>query len=160
MKRKKILALPSVELKTRTGETGNVEVYDPLRHRFVALTPEEFVRQHFAAWLIDYLNYPASHVANEVSLTLNDTMRRCDTLIFDDCGDPMMIVEYKAPNVTVNQKVFDQIVRYNMVLKARYLVVSNGLRHFCCAIDYASDSYQFLPGIPDYKGALRNYTDL
>lgn len=138
----------------------HTEVFDPLRRKFVALTPEEFVRQHFAAWLVNGLGYPASHIANEVSLELNGTRRRCDTLVYDEKGDPMMIVEYKAPDISIDQKVFDQIVRYNMVFRARYLVVSNGLHHFCCAIDYGRDTYHFLPGIPDYQGALRQYTDL
>ena len=86
-----------MNLRTRQGTNGNTEVYDPLRRRFVALTPEEFVRQHFAAWLAGSLGYPASLMANEVSLTLNNTRRRCDTLVFDTDGKPLMIVEYKAP---------------------------------------------------------------
>lgn len=152
------LSLPLAKLKTRPTADGGAEVYDPLRRRFVALTPEEYVRQQFAAWLVGELGYPASHVANEVSLRLNGTRRRCDTLVYDAQGEPLMIVEYKAPSVAICQEVFDQVVRYNMVLRARYLVVSNGLRHYCCAIDYDSGTYHFLPGIPDYKGALRQYS--
>lgn len=152
------LSLPPVNLRTRQGTNGNTDVYDPLRRRFVALTPEEFVRQHFAAWLAGSLGYPASLMANEVSLTLNNTRRRCDTLVFDTDGKPLMIVEYKAPNVSINQDVFDQIVRYNMVLHARYLVVSNGIRHYCCVMDYDAGTYHFLPGVPDYRGALRQYS--
>lgn len=151
------LALSAIELKTRIAAAGYTEVYDPLRRRYVALTPEELVRQHFTAWLTEGLGYPASHIANEISLTLNNMRRRCDTLVYDADGNPLMIVEYKAPTINIDQRVFDQIVRYNMVLHARYLVVSNGLRHFCCAIDYANNTYHFLPGIPDYSGALRNY---
>lgn len=158
--KKPLLSLPPVQLKIALNAEGHPEVYDPLRRRFVALTPEEYVRQHFAAWLTGELHYPASHIANEVSLTLNGTRRRCDTLIYDNHGEPLMIVEYKAPTVTVDQGVFDQIVRYNMVLRARYLTVSNGLRHYCCAIDYTTSSYHFLPGIPNYEGALRRSTDI
>ena len=87
---------------------------------------------------------------NEISLTQNGISRRCDTLIADRHGNPFMIVEYKAPSIQISQKVFDQIVRYNMVLRAKYLVVSNGLSHYCCKIDYATNSYSFLPDIPDY----------
>ena len=153
------LSLPPAKLRIELNAAGQPEVYDPLRRRFVALTPEEYVRQHFASWLTEGLGYPASHVANEVSLKLNGTRRRCDTLIYDRHGEPLMIVEYKAPTVAIDQNVFDQIVRYNMVLHARFLTVSNGLRHYCCAIDYNNDSYHFLPGVPDYNGALRQYTE-
>lgn len=144
------LNLPGANLRTRLNEAGKTEVFDPLRRKYVAMEPEEFVRQHFVNYLIDYLGYPASHVANEVSLTLNATRRRCDTLVYDAAGLPLMIVEYKAPYVNIDQETFDQIVRYNMVLNAKYLVVSNGLRHFCCRIDYTAGSYSFLPQIPSY----------
>lgn len=150
------LSLPKVTLRTRTSPDGDTEVYDPLRRRYVALTPEELVRQHFAAWLTGELGYPASHIANEVTLTLNGTRRRCDTLVYDQAGQPLMIVEYKAPSVAVTQAVFDQIVRYNMVLRAAYLCVSNGLRHYCCAIDYASGSYRFLSNVPPYTASSPN----
>lgn len=114
------------------------------------LTPEEFVRQNFTSWLMGSLNYPPSVMANEIGIRLNGTLRRCDTVVFDPDGSPLMIVEYKAPTINVTQDVFDQIVRYNMVLHAKYLIVSNGLRHFCCRIDYNHDTYHFLPRIPDY----------
>ncbi|MDE5839500.1 MAG: type I restriction enzyme HsdR N-terminal domain-containing protein [Muribaculaceae bacterium] len=125
-----------------------LKVFDPLRGKYVALTPEEYVRQHFTAWMTGYLGYPASLMNNEVSLTLNDTRRRCDTVVFRKDGSPSVIVEYKAPTVAITQKVFDQIARYNMVLHSRYLIVSNGLRHFCCRMDYDEDTYSFLPQIP------------
>ena len=89
-------------------------------------------------------------MGNEVSLTQNGISRRCDTVVADRTGEPLVIVEYKAPNITVTQKTFDQIVRYNMVLHAKYLIVSNGLTHYCCQIDYDADSYRFLEDIPSY----------
>ena len=89
-------------------------------------------------------------MANEIGITLNGTSRRCDTVVFDRTGKPLVIVEYKAPSVTVSQRTFDQIARYNMVLQARYLIVSNGLRHYCCRIDYAHRQYCFIPEIPAY----------
>lgn len=143
------LNLPPVELKLRK-ENGMVKVWDRLRRKYVALTPEEYVRQHFTAWMINDLGYPASMMNNEVQISLNDTRRRCDTVVFNPDAAPLMIVEYKAPIVAITQDVFDQIARYNMVLKARYLVVSNGMRHFCCEMDYDKDSYRFLPEIPKY----------
>lgn len=144
------LNLPPVDLRIRM-EDGLLKVWDSLRHKYVALTPEEYVRQHFIAWMTDSLGYPASLMNNEVSITLNNTRRRCDTIVFRCDGSPAMIVEYKAPTVAITQTVFDQIARYNMVLKSRYLVVSNGLRHFCCEMDYATDSYSFLPKIPEWN---------
>ena len=141
------LNLPPADLRLRM-EGKILKVFDPLRGKYVALTPEEYVRQHFTAWMTGYLGYPASLMNNEVSLTLNDTRRRCDTVVFRKDGSPSVIVEYKAPTVAITQKVFDQIARYNMVLHSRYLIVSNGLRHFCCRMDYDEDTYSFLPQIP------------
>lgn len=141
------LNLPPIELRLRM-EGKLLKVFDPLRRKYVALTPEEYVRQHFTAWMIESLGYPASLMNNEVSLRLNDTLRRCDTVVFRSDGTPSVIVEYKAPTVAVTQSVFDQIARYNMVLHSRLLIVSNGLRHFCCELDYEKDSYRFLPHIP------------
>ncbi len=125
-------------------------IFDLLRNRYVALTPEEWVRQHFTSFLINYKQFPKSLMANEIGLTLNGTRRRCDTVVFDKQGKPLVIIEYKAPSVNVTQLTFDQIVRYNMVLQARYLIVSNGLSHYCCRINYDNHSYSFLPDIPDY----------
>lgn len=118
------------------------------------MTPEEYVRQHFTAWLIGSFGYPASLTSNEVSITLNDTRRRCDTVVYRSNGTPLMIVEYKAPTVAITQEVFDQIARYNMVLRSKFLVVSNGMRHYCCEMDYEHDSYTFLPKIPEWSPEL------
>lgn len=149
------LNLPAVEtiVREHPGGAGRREIFDPLRGRFVALTPEEWVRRHFTAYLIDSLGYPAGLMANEVSLRLNNMSRRCDTVVYSRCGlRPLMIVEYKAPAVDITQRTFDQIARYNMVLGARWLVVSNGLRHYCCRMD-GEGSYTFVEQIPAY-GAL------
>lgn len=144
------LNLPPVSLKLQ-NDGEHISVYDDLRHKFVALTPEEFVRQHFVAWLRDSLHYPTQLMANEIGIDVNGTRRRCDTVIFGRDTNPLVIVEYKAPDVAITQTVFDQIVRYNMSLRARYLIVSNGMQHYCCAIDYDNDSYHFIPRIPDYN---------
>lgn len=144
------LNLPHVDLRLRV-EDDILKVFDPLRRKYVALTPEEYVRQHFTRWMTEALGYPSTLMNNEVSITLNKTKRRCDTVVFRSDGSPAMIVEYKAPTVEITQSVFDQIARYNMVLHSRYLVVSNGLRHFCCEMDYENDSYKFLPEIPKWS---------
>lgn len=152
------LNLPQADLRLKS-ENGMVKVFDPLRKRYVKLTPEENVRQLFVNWLVNYLHYPAGLMGNEVGIELNGTRRRCDTVLWDRYGHPLMIVEYKAPGVNVTQDVFDQIVRYNMVLRARYLVVSNGLRHYCCVIDYDKNSYHFIPSVPDWQTMNRAFSD-
>lgn len=144
------LNLPQKQFNIKKSDDGRLRIFDRLRRKFVALTPEEWVRQNFVAFLIDDRGFPAGLMANEVSLTQNGISRRCDTLVSDRNGRPFVIVEYKAPTVAVTQNVFDQIVRYNMVFQARYLIVSNGLAHYCCSIDYTTGSYTFLKEIPLY----------
>ena len=144
------LNLPVCDLKIEI-EGEELKVYDPVRMKSVVLTPEEYVRQHFVNWLVRGLGYPMSHIANETTIKVNETRKRCDTVVFNRQGEPLMIVEYKAPGVSITQDTFDQIVRYNMSLKARYLVVSNGLRHYCCVLDYENNSYNFIPTIPPYS---------
>lgn len=149
------LNLPAAQLSLRECPDGILRVHDPLRGRYVALTPEEWVRQHFTAWMTGVMGYPSSLMGNEVSLRLNGTSRRCDTVLFSRQGLlPLMIVEYKAPHIEITQKVFDQIARYNMVLHARFLCVSNGLRHYICEISPDSSSYRFLRSFPTYAQLL------
>lgn len=132
-----------------------LRIFDVCRGQFVKLTPEEWVRQHFVGYLTTVLGYPSSIIGNEVSLRLNNMNRRADSVVYDRHGEPFIIVEYKAPHVEITQQVFDQIVRYNMVLHARYLAVSNGLRHFFCAIDYDAKNYKFMPYLPSYPEVSR-----
>lgn len=144
------LNIPPARLDVRTDALGRQEVFDPLRGKWVVLTPEEWVRQHFTAWLIAACGYPAERMANEVSLSLNRTRRRADTVFFTRDGRPDIIVEYKRPSVALTQRVFDQIARYNIVMGARLLIVTNGMTCYCCA--YGPDAtYRFLPDIPRYK---------
>ncbi len=151
------LNLPPFSCRVRN--TGDAEeIFDPIRRKWVHLTPEERVRQQFVAWLISGLHYPTGLIANEVGISLNSTRRRCDTIIYRRDGRPLMIVEYKAPEVMVTQDVFDQIVRYNMVLHADYLVVTNGLNHYCCKIDYKTGNFQFLPQIPEYNSIATDFS--
>ena len=128
------LNLPKYNMRISRDRNNNIKIFDSIRKKFVSLTPEEYVRQHFTNWLINYLHYPMGLIANEVKISLNSTIKRCDTIVYSNTGDPMMIIEYKAPHISINQNVFDQIVRYNMVLKTKYLVVSNGMQHYCCTI--------------------------
>lgn len=145
------LNLPALVAPDLRREGDIVRIFDVCRNMYVKLTPEEWVRQHFVGYLRSVLGYPASIIGNEVSLRLNNMSRRADTVVYDAHGEPYIIVEYKAPHVEITQHVFDQIVRYNMVLRARYLAVSNGLRHYFCAIDYDKKSYAFIPALPGYS---------
>lgn len=145
------LNLPAFDYKLSRDSDGVTRIYDCLRDKFVALTPEEWVRQHFVNFLITERSYPRGLMANEVSLKLNRTSRRCDTLVYSRTGRPLAIVEYKAPAIAVSQVVFDQIARYNSVIGADYLIVSNGLSHYCCRFDRERQSYSFLREIPLYN---------
>lgn len=143
------LNLPDFQVKIAVTD-GKKMVFDPLRRKYVALTPEEWVRQHFVHFLIQHKGYPSGLLANEVQLTLNGTRKRCDTVLYDRTRTPRMIIEYKAPTVPITRQVFDQITRYNIVLKVDYLIVSNGLEHYCCKVDYEQFCCNFLKEIPDY----------
>jgi type I site-specific restriction endonuclease len=125
-------------------------IYDPLRRKDVALTPEEWIRQHFVHFLITDRLFPKELIANEVTINMNGTSKRCDTVVYNNLLEPVVIVEYKEPNVKITGEVFEQIARYNSILKVPYLIVSNGLVHYCCAMDYQNMSYSFLKEIPAY----------
>ena len=129
-------------------------IFDPLRRKYVSLTPEEWVRQHFVNYLTTCLGYPSSLLANEVELRVGEKRLRCDTVLYDTTLKPLMIVEYKAPDIAVTQRVFDQITTYNILLHVDYLVVSNGINHYCCLMDYQRHSYTFLQDIPTYDEVL------
>ncbi len=143
------LNLPPFDIRLSRGADDVVRVYDPQRRKWLVATPEEWVRQHFVNYLIGVRDFPASLVANEVGLTFNNMKRRCDTLIYTKNLQPLCVVEYKRPTVAITKAVFDQIARYNSVIGARYLIVSNGLRHYCC--QFCGDGYKFLSEIPDYN---------
>ena len=143
------LNLPKYNPRLSKTATG-VMIYDDLRRKAVRLTPEEWVRQHFIHYLIDHLDYPAALMQNEVALQLGQTTKRCDTLLYDRQLRPQMILEYKAPHIPLTDKVLQQILRYNLVLRVPYLVLSNGLEHFTYHIDYEGMSYEALPEIPPY----------
>lgn len=144
------LNLPQFDTKITT-RNGKIVIFDILRRRYVALTPEEWVRQHFVHFLINYKNYPQNLMANEIQIRLNGTKKRCDTVLYKRDLTAHMIIEYKAPGIEITKNVFEQITRYNMALHVNYLIVSNGLKHYCCIVDYARNTYTFLKEIPAYQ---------
>ena len=129
---------------------GKRTIFDILRQKYVALTPEEWVRQHFVHFMMTQKGYPKGLLANEVELRAGTKRLRCDTLLYTRELRPQMIVEYKAPTIQLQQKTFDQISVYNLLLHVDYLVISNGLQHYCCRMDYERQSYTFLQDFPDY----------
>ena len=143
------LNLPAYEVKL-SNRNGQPAIYDFLRHCYLRLTPEEWVRQHFVHYLIEHKHYPAALLANEVRLTIGDKSVRADSVLYDASLHARMIVEYKAPHIPITQKVFDQISVYNLLLHVDYLVVSNGMQTYICKMDYAHQKYLFLEDIPDY----------
>jgi predicted type IV restriction endonuclease len=143
------LNLPPFDAKVKRVD-GKTVIFDVIRRRYVALTPEEWVRQHFVNYLLREKGYPQALLANEVQIKLNNTIKRCDTVLYRRDLTARMIVEYKAPEIEITQAVFDQITRYNMALRVDYLIVSNGIKHYCCLIDYKENRYTFLQDIPMY----------
>jgi len=144
------LNLPTYEFKYKAGEGGRMLIFDSIRKLYVPLTPEEWVRQHFVRFLSEEKKYPASLIAIELGLKYNQLKKRADILVYDTSGQPLLIVECKAPSVKITQDVFHQVAVYNMSFKVTYLVVTNGMDHYCCRMDYSSNSYQFLQMIPDF----------
>lgn len=144
------LNLPAYEFKIKSADNKNF-IYDCIRNRFIILTPEEWVRQNFIQYLIKEKNYPETLMAVEKQLTMNGKLFRFDLLTYRRSGKPLLIAEFKAPGVKITQDAFDQVVRYNMSLKVERVVVSNGLKHYVCEIDYDLNSYKFLQEIPPYS---------
>ena len=145
-----ILNLPPCKFKIKSSENKRF-IFDNLRKKYIVLTPEEWVRQHFVSYLINEKRYPESIMAVEKQLTINGLKKRTDILIFNKKGEPDIIVECKAPSIEITQSTFDQIARYNLKLNAKYLIVTNGLSHFYCQIDHEKEAYTFLKEIPSYK---------
>ena len=144
------LNLPQYGIKIGEKD-GKRTIFDFLRRKYVALTPEEWVRQHFTHYLVEHTGYPKGLMGNEVELHIGEKRLRCDTVLYNKEGQPRMIIEYKAPTIQIQQKTFDQISAYNLLLHVDYLIVSNGLQHYCCKMDYENQKYLFLQDIPDYE---------
>ena len=144
------LNLPPYKIKLQENG-GKIKIFDELRRKYVILTPEEWVRQHFIHYLTDHKNYPAPLLANEVALQVGDKVIRADSVLYTQHLQPKMIIEYKAPHLKLSQKVFDQISTYTLLLHVDYLIVSNGLETYICKMDYEKQSYVFLESVPDYQ---------
>ena len=147
------LNLPEYSFKFKTRD-GKDYIFDSLRRKYVRLTPEEWVRQNFVQFLVAEKKYSVSLIAVEAGVKVNNNPQRADLVVFDRSGNPVLVAEFKAPEIKISQQTFDQIVRYNMQLKVKFLIVSNGLNHYCCRIKYAENSYEFLQGIPDFVDIL------
>ena len=141
------LNLPQYEFRTRI-EAGKKQIFDPIRKKFVALTPEEWVRQNFVQYLIQEKGYSASLTAIEAKVEYNGLPKRGDIIVYNKHAKPILVVECKAPEVNITQDVFYQAARYNSQLKAQYIVVTNGLNHFCCQMDYEGGEHKFLTEVP------------
>ncbi|MBE7685294.1 type I restriction enzyme HsdR N-terminal domain-containing protein [Tenacibaculum piscium] len=144
------LNLPTYKFRLKSNDNKTF-IFDNLRKKYLVLTPEEWVRQHFVRFLMEEKKYPASLIAIEKQLVLNTLQKRTDIVIFSSDGTPNIIVECKAPKIKIAQDTFDQIARYNLKLKANFLVVTNGLSHYFCKLDTKNETYIFLKDIPDYK---------
>ncbi|MDT3386517.1 MAG: type I restriction enzyme HsdR N-terminal domain-containing protein [Bacteroidota bacterium] len=144
------LNLPTFDIKLQ-GTREHPRIFDILRRRYVAFTPEEWVRQSFVHYLTEHLDYPATLLANEIELGVGLKKLRADSVLYNQKLQPRMIIEYKAPSIPITKKVFDQISAYNLLLHADYLVVSNGMEHYCCKMDYEGKKYLFLDHIPRYE---------
>ena len=144
----KILNLPTTDLRVKEVN-GKQQVFDALRKKYVRLTPEEWVRQHFINYAITHLKFPAGLIAVEMPVNINGLNQRADIVMHSTQGQPIMVVECKAPEVSINKTVFEQASRYNLVLRAQFLVVTNGLQHFCARINN-DGSYEMMKKIPQY----------
>ena len=130
---------------------GKKHIFDSSRLKWVVLTPEEWVRQNFIRYLVEEKNYPGSLISVEHTIRMNEINFRSDAIIFSKTGESLAIVECKAPEIKISQQAFDQIVRYNFDLRVKYLIVTNGMNHYCCKIDLKLQNYKFLTEIPDYN---------
>jgi hypothetical protein len=144
------LNLPTYKFRIKSSENKHF-IFDIIRKKYMVLTPEEWVRQHFIHYLIEEKKYPISLIAVEKKLTINKLTKRTDILVFNNKGLPNIIVECKAPSVKITQETFDQIARYNLKLEANYLITTNGLEHFYCKMDTKNEQYIFLKNLPAYS---------
>lgn len=152
------LNLPSYEFRT-TEQDGKRVIYDPVRQTYVRLTPEEWVRQHFVQYLTRELRVPAGLVATEATFQYQGQPWRADIVVHDRRGEPLVLVECKAPSVGISQDAFDQGARYNLILDAPFLVVTNGQKHYACRIDLEGQAYTFLDDLPAYDTLLSERGD-
>ncbi len=146
----KQLNLPEYDLKIQQAG-DKLMIFDIIRKKYVALTKEEWVRQHFIHYMVQEKGFPLSLISVERGLKLLKMQKRYDIVIFNNKGEPKLIVECKSPEISLSQDAFDQAARYNMGLKVDYMIISNGIDHYCCKINYENDDYTFLDDIPKYS---------
>ncbi|MGB1206527.1 MAG: type I restriction enzyme HsdR N-terminal domain-containing protein [Chitinophagales bacterium] len=150
-----ILNFPYHEIKQK-NENGKAYIYAHIRKKYVVSTPEEWVRQHLIHFLIEERNFPKTLIAIETSLRVNGLKKRTDLLVFDKKTRKVcLIAECKAPNIKISQAVFEQIARYNISLQTNFLIVTNGLKHYCCQINLKEKTYHFLNDIPFYEDVIK-----
>jgi len=143
------LNFPQFDFKLRNINNRH-EIFDQVRRKYVMLTPEEWVRQHLIAYLIIVKGYPVSMIGVEKQLLLNKLPKRFDLVVFGRNANPFLLVECKAPGVEITEKTFDQAARYNMLLQAEYFIITNGLEHYTCRLDYENRQYIFIEEIPPF----------
>ena len=144
------LNFPKYTFRFKNSENKRL-IFDEIRKKFMVLQPEEWVRQHCVQYLINEKHYPKSLINVEKELKINDLKKRYDIVVFKSDGSIYLIVECKAPKITIKQNTFDQIARYNLALNADYLMVTNGINHYYCTMNFEEERYHFLKDIPDYK---------
>ncbi|WP_396137861.1 type I restriction enzyme HsdR N-terminal domain-containing protein [Flavobacterium sp.] len=146
----KKLNFPVYSFRFKNSE-NKTAIFDEIRKKFILLTPEEWVRQHTVQFLLQDKKFPKSYINVEKLIKINDLSKRYDVVVFHPNGDIFLLIECKAPEVPISQNTFDQIARYNLVLKAKYLMVTNGLNHYFCQMDFENEKYIFLKELPKYK---------
>lgn len=144
------LNFPTYSFRFKNSE-NKVSIFDEIRKKFILLTPEEWVRQHVVQFLLQDKKYPKSYINVEKLIKINDLNKRYDVVVFEPNGEIFLLIECKAPEVPISQQTFDQIARYNLVLKAKYLMVTNGLNHYFCQMDFENEKYVFLKELPKYS---------
>lgn len=153
-----LLNMPNYSDRIRLRKQDEqLQIFDSIRGKWLVLTPEEWVRQNTIIYIADTLEAPMTRIANEVAITYNGLIKRCDSIIYDDYGNPLIIIEYKRTDIQITQHVFDQIATYNMQLQVPYLIVSNGLQHILCKVDFENRKYIFAQQWPKYH-ELKNST--
>ncbi|MDI1305027.1 MAG: type I restriction enzyme HsdR N-terminal domain-containing protein [bacterium] len=130
---------------------NKVSIFDEIRKKFIILTPEEWVRQHVVQFLLEEKKYPKSLINVEKVLKVNGLRKRYDVVVFNPDGSIFILIECKAPEIKIAQATFDQIARYNMTMKAQFLMVTNGLNHYFCQMDFENEKYAFLENLPNYN---------
>ena len=144
------LNFPTYSFRFKNSE-NKVSIFDEIRKKFILLTPEEWVRQHVVQFLLQDKKYPKSYINVEKLIKINNLSKRYDGVVFQPNGEIFLLIECKAPEVAISQQTFDQIARYNLVLKAKYLMVTNGLNHYFCQMDFKNEKYVFLKELPEYS---------